>query len=319
MERDGTEKFATECVWVPAQNAHMLFRKYTGLSTAYSPLRPQGKRGPPAKPTDEAYVQIKGTKSGLLLHMHERPLTPVVSKLRERLAALPNFYRGGRAVLMLGNQPLEPADLSGITAILEEFGIIADGAVCDSDEVATAARAAGLRIVAASVAAAPRVRDDRTDPADVRKAWHEGGEAAAREASRRNNGAAKSASPGKTAGAENCYYKGNLRSGQSLSAFGSIVIVGDVNAGAELIATGDIIVWGTLRGVAHAGAEGDDKAAVYALRLEPTQLRISRSIASSPSEGSGVRGAGTPEVARIIDGKITIAAAVAARDKVRSR
>jgi septum site-determining protein MinC len=265
-------------------------------------------------------VQIKGTKSGLLLHMHERPLTPVVSKLRERLAALPNFYRGGRAVLMLGNQPLEAADLAGIIATLEEFGIIADGAVCDSDEVGDAARAAGLRIVAPSVAAAPRVRDDRTEPAHVRKAWHEGGDAAAREASRRaGNGASTAAPAGTTAALENCYYKGSLRSGQSLSAFGSIVVVGDVNAGAELIATGDIIVWGTLRGVAHAGAEGDDRAAVYALRLEPTQLRISRSIASAPADGGDARGTGQPEVARIVDGQITIAAAAMARDKARSR
>ena len=264
-------------------------------------------------------MQIKGTKSGLLLHMHERPLAPIVSKLRERLSALPNFYRGGRAVLMLGNQPLEAADLSGITAILEEFGIIADGAVCDSEEVASAARAAGLRIVAASVAAAPRIRDDRTEPADVRKAWHEGGELAAREAARRGNGVAKAPAGAKSAGAENCYYKGNLRSGQSLSAFGSIVIMGDVNAGAELIATGDIVVWGTLRGVAHAGAEGDDHAAVYALRLEPTQLRISRTIASAPAEGAAGHGAGVPEVARIIDGNITIAAAIFVRDKARSR
>jgi septum site-determining protein MinC len=252
--------------------------------------------------------------------MHERPLTPIVSKLRERLAALPNFYRGGRAVLMLGNQALEAADLAGIIAILEEFGISAEGAVCDSDEVAAAAREAGLRIVAPSVAAAPRTRDDRTEPADVRKAWHEGGEAAAREAARRSgNGAVRAAPAGRSAAAENCYYKGSLRSGQSLSAFGSIVVVGDVNAGAELIATGDIIVWGTLRGVAHAGAEGDDSAAVYALRLEPTQLRISRSIAAAPAESGGPRSAGVTEVARIIDGKIAISAAAPGRDKARSR
>jgi septum site-determining protein MinC len=249
--------------------------------------------------------------------MHERPLTPVVSKLRERLAALPNFYRGGRAVLMLGNQPLEAADLAGITAILQEFGIIADGAVCDTAEVAAAARVAGLRIVAPSVAAAPRVRDDRTEPAEIRKAWHEGGDDAARDAARqRRNGTARH-SGAQPSAAENCFYKGSLRSGQSLSAFGSIVVVGDVNAGAELIATGDIIVWGTLRGVAHAGAEGDNNAAVYALRLEPTQLRISRSIASSPAESG--RGSGIPEVARIVDGKIAITAAALSRDKAKTR
>jgi septum site-determining protein MinC len=264
-------------------------------------------------------VQIKGTKSGLLLHLHERPLGVVVARLRERLATLPNFYRGGRAVLMLGDQALEAADLHGIIATLEEFGIAADGAVCDAEEVAAAARAAGLRIVAASVAAAPRVRDDRTQPADVRQAAHEGGETAAREAARRSGNGSAHRSAGAVTGAQHCYYKGSLRSGQSLSAFGSIVVIGDVNAGAELIATGDIIVWGTLRGVAHAGAEGDEHASVYALRLEPTQLRIARAIASAPSDGGPARRPATPEVARIVEGKIAIEHALPARDKARNR
>ena len=97
-----------------------------------------------------------------------------------------------------------------------------------------------------------------------------------------------------------------------MSAFGSIVVVGDVNAGAELIATGDIIVWGTLRGVAHAGAEGDTQAAVYALRLEPTQLRISRHIAAAPADAKKGRAALAPEVARVNDGVITIESAAGA-------
>jgi septum site-determining protein MinC len=268
-------------------------------------------------------VQIKGTKSGLLLHLHERPLTPVVGKLRERLATLPNFYRGGRAVLMLGSQALEAAELAGIIATLEEFGIGTDGAVCDGEDVAEIARAAGLRIVAPSVAAAPRVRDDRTQPADVRRAAHEGGERAAQQTARRGNGGAAQSTVGSYGslqdGAQNCYYKGSLRSGQSLSAFGSIVVIGDVNAGAELVATGDIVVWGTLRGIAHAGAEGDDKAAVYALRFEPTQLRISRSIALSPAEAGACVQAAVPEVARIVEGKITIVPAIGVRDKARAR
>jgi septum site-determining protein MinC len=211
---------------------------------------------------------------------------------------------------MLGDQTVEQNELAGIIATLEEFGIATDGAVCDASEIADVARAAGLRIVAASVAAAPRVHDDRTEPAMVRKARAEHGEAAARDVAREETrGVARS---------ENCYYKGSLRSGQSLSAFGSIIIVGDVNAGAELIATGDILVWGTLRGVAHAGAEGDDQATVYALRLEPTQLRISRCIASAPSDANGSRRPSQPEVAHVVDGKIVIAQASAARDKVRS-
>ncbi|MDQ6779938.1 MAG: septum site-determining protein MinC [Candidatus Eremiobacteraeota bacterium] len=251
-------------------------------------------------------MQIKGTKSGLLLHLHERPLTAVVAKLRERLASLPNFYRGGRAVLMLGDQELTAQELDGVVATLEEFGIGADGAVCDAEAVADAARAAGLTIVAASVAAAPRVHDDRSEPAAVRKARHEGGEASVHSAE---------------SAPQNCYYQGSLRSGQSLSAFGSIIIVGDVNAGAELIATGDILVWGTLRGVAHAGAEGDAAAAVHALRLEPTQLRIGRHIAASAAEHKKQRGTPTPETARVIDGAIVIepAGAFALRPQASAR
>ncbi|PZR63821.1 MAG: septum site-determining protein MinC [Candidatus Eremiobacter antarcticus] len=262
---------------------------------------------------------MKGTKSGLLLHLHERPLVAVAAKLRERMTALPNFYRGGRAVLMLGDEPLESRELEGMIATLEEFGITADGAVCDTPEVIEAAREAGLRIVAASVAAAPRVHDDRVEPAEVRKAWHEGGEPAARAAARRlagENGATgrgiddvSSGSGGARTSAQNCYWKGTLRSGQSLSAFGSIVVIGDVNAGAELIATGDILVWGTLRGLAHAGAEGDDQSAVFALCLEATQVRIARLIASA-HEQEPQRARAVPEAARVREGRIVIEPAV---------
>ena len=234
-------------------------------------------------------MQIKGTKSGLLLHLYERPLADSVAELRSRLDATPDFYKGSRAVLMLGSSPAEPAELAAIVATLEQFGIAADGAVCDSDAVATLARSAGLRLVAASVAAAPRARDDRTGPAKA--APHKG------------HAPDGHAAPAHRDGIR--YHKGTLRSGQSINAIGTIVVVGDVNAGAELVASGDIVVWGALRGVAHAGAQGDDLAAVYALRLEPMQLRISRCIAIAPPHEKRQKHA-TPEVARIREGKIAI-------------
>jgi septum site-determining protein MinC len=239
-------------------------------------------------------VQIKGTKSGLLLHLYERPLVDVVGELRIRLGATPDFYKGSRAVLMLGALPADAAELAAIVATLEQFGIVADGAVCDSDSVASLARSAGLRLVAASVAAAPRSRDDRTAPEGPG-------------ASRRTSGGrpARGSNGRAVVEAGVHYHKGTLRSGQSISTIGSIVVLGDVNAGAELVATGDIVVWGALRGVAHAGAQGDDQAAVYALRLEPMQLRISRCIAIAPPHEKRAKRV-TPEVARIRDGKISI-------------
>jgi septum site-determining protein MinC len=249
-----------------------------------------------------AFVQIKGTKSGLLLHLYERPLIAAVAELRRRLDATPEFYKGSRAVLMLGSAEAEPAELAAIVATLEQFGIVADGAVCEGDVTASLARSAGLRLVAASVAAAPRSKDDRTDP---------GGRANGRLKSTTRSGHREDAHAESVAADGNAYHKGTVRSGQSLAAAGNLVVVGDVNAGAELTAVGDIVVWGSLRGVAHAGAQGNDFASVYALRLEPTQLRISRCIASAPPPDKRRARTVLPEIAKIRDGKIVIVAAEA--------
>lgn len=55
---------------------------------------------------------------------------------------------------------------------------------------------------------------------------------------------------------------------------GSIVVLGDVNPGAEVIAGENIAVVGNLRGVAHAGAKGNKKAIISAVKIESPQLRI---------------------------------------------
>jgi septum site-determining protein MinC len=247
-------------------------------------------------------VQIKGTKSGLLLHVYERPLAGAVAELRERLSGLPGFYKGSRAVLMLGSEPAQAPELAAIVATLEQFGIIPDGAVCEGDELAALVRSAGLRIVTASVAAAPRLRDDRTAPVKER-------DANGRTGPQYRNGRLENAGAQLPAGPEASeFHKGTLRSGQSITCRGDIVVLGDVNAGAELVAAGDIIVWGALRGMAHAGAEGDDSAAVFALRLEPMQLRISRCIATAPAkEKRRHKRTVLPEKAFIRDGRIAIA------------
>ncbi|MBC5826048.1 MAG: septum site-determining protein MinC [Candidatus Eremiobacteraeota bacterium] len=245
-------------------------------------------------------MQIKGTKSGLLLHVYERPLVDAVGELRARLSRTPDFYHGSRAVLMLGSLPAEAAELAAVVATLEQFGIVADGAVCESDDLAVLARSAGLRLVAASVAAAPRSRDDRTESNEASRT---------RSAAARGRRGAEQLEGDPRLG-DTQYFNGTVRSGQSITARGNIVVVGDVNAGAELIAAGDIVVWGSLRGVAHAGAQGDEAAAVFALRLEPMQLRISRSIAIAPPGKRKRRGV-IPEEARLRDGRIAISSAKA--------
>ena len=105
------------------------------------------------------------------------------------------------------------------------------------------------------------------------------------------------------------YLRQTLRSGQTVSHKGHLVIVGDVNPGAELMAEGDITVWGALRGIAHAGIGGNIQAEIRALKLQPIQIRIAHAIARSPDKPR-VKFASDkftgPETARLVDGKIRI-------------
>lgn len=83
---------------------------------------------------------------------------------------------------------------------------------------------------------------------------------------------------------EPLYLQTTLRSGTEIRHPGTVIIVGDLNPGSAAIATGDIVVWGRLRGTAHAGAQGNRKCRIMALKMEPTQLRIADAIARAPEK-----------------------------------
>ena len=78
------------------------------------------------------------------------------------------------------------------------------------------------------------------------------------------------------------YIHRTLRSGQSISSEGNIVIIGDVNPGAEIVAKGDITVWGILGGIAHAGSDGNNYSKIRALKLNAIQIRIGDIFARRP-------------------------------------
>lgn len=78
------------------------------------------------------------------------------------------------------------------------------------------------------------------------------------------------------------YIQRTLRSGQSITSEGNIVIIGDANPGSEIIAKGDITVWGILGGIAHAGAAGNQYAKIRALKMNAIQLRIADTFARRP-------------------------------------
>jgi septum formation inhibitor MinC len=109
---------------------------------------------------------------------------------------------------------------------------------------------------------------------------------------------------------ETLYLRQTLRSGQTIRFNGNIIIIGDVHAGSEIAAGGDIVVWGELRGVAHAGAQGNYKSEIRAMKIEALQLRIADYIARRPDRiyyhKDGAEQVISPEVARVADGEIKI-------------
>ena len=100
------------------------------------------------------------------------------------------------------------------------------------------------------------------------------------------------------------FYKGAIRSGQSIEFSGSVVIIGDVNPGGVVRAEGNIIILGTLKGMVHAGCTGMTDAFVIALNMIPTQLRIADIITRFPEEEMRVRR--PAEYAYIEDGQIYV-------------
>ena len=251
---------------------------------------------------------IRGKAGGLEILFTGRPFADAYPELLERLALAPEFYRGTRATVSFGAAP-SADDLHRLADTLSGAGIEWDGAYQLETRRAVQLAEPPPRDVALSDAARSLVADfagARADLAGRRRR----GPATPRVNGERRRVEKPTPLPVPVVAAEVrpevLYHRGTLRGGQSLANVGHIVVVGDVNPGAEIVAGGDIVVFGALRGVAHAGAQGDRTARVYALVLEPTQLRIATTIAA----GAERDGAPVPEEAFLADGeRIVIAPA----------
>jgi len=99
------------------------------------------------------------------------------------------------------------------------------------------------------------------------------------------------------------FIRKTIRSGQSISYQGNIVIIGDINSGAEIYADGNVIVLGFIKGKVSAGTNGNTKAVIAAFVLQPEILKIANVIAMSPDD---VEKPSYPELARIKDGSIIV-------------
>lgn len=109
--------------------------------------------------------------------------------------------------------------------------------------------------------------------------------------------------PTASAKGENLILGRTVRSGGRVESTGSVVVLGDVNAGAEILAADAIIVLGTLRGLAHAGAAGNENAFIWAQEIRSPQLRIGAALAQTDVDEVRAEG---PEVAHLQDGQIVV-------------
>lgn len=218
---------------------------------------------------------LKGGRDGVAIVIDEQAsIEAAVAELRAKLSEAGNFFRGAAFRLDAGRRRLTEAERDAISAIVREFGI-------------------ELR----------EPREPRENPSIGRFSAPAAGERHLSPALRLTTLGRGDEMPAEE---PTLYLRRTLRSGQRVDYQGNVVIMGDVNAGAMVTCTGDIIVLGALRGLAHAGAEGNEKAIVMAFRLEPTQLRIAHHISRAPDE-EGPRPQG-PEIARVKNDMILIEA-----------
>lgn len=96
-----------------------------------------------------------------------------------------------------------------------------------------------------------------------------------------------------------------LRSGKTIRFAGDVMVYGDVNAGAHIEADGNIVVFGSLRGLAHAGARGDQRSVIISFDLGSPQLRIADHIGfTTEAPVKPEPQAETPRLSKFSDGVV---------------
>ncbi len=205
-----------------------------------------------------------------------------MAALADRLDESAGFFRNAQVAMDVGPRPVDEGDLRQMIDVLDQHNMKLGALRTSSERTFQSALTLGVTATLESA---------------------EGMSVAA-------------ATPAATNEADGSYfvYRGYLRSGHRLRRKEHVLVIGDVNPGAEVVSDGDVYVWGRLRGVVHAGVNGDTRALVAALDLEPTQLRIAEVIAIGPDPKPDAPGRWfwkksqfkRPEVARLNDGEMFV-------------
>lgn len=193
-------------------------------------------------------VIIKSNKYGIQLMLDaELPFDQLISQIKEKFEQCEKFFQGSTVAISFSGRELSEEEQCQIIQTIIDTIDITISCIMDSDEVMEVKCRKALEKVGAINSG--QIADDY----DLMDSYANSGE----------------------------FYRGTLRSGQSLETENSIVVVGDVNPGARVVSGGNIIVLGSLKGIAYAGIYGNDKAFVVALEMDPMQIRIGNYLARS--------------------------------------
>jgi len=231
---------------------------------------------------EEMALTLKGTQQGIVLRPLSDSWDDVLQGLENALQDAEAFFRGGRLIVEMGHQELTKEKLASLRAILDRYDMELWAILSDNENTIHTARTHGLRtrLPGETIGVLPK---DTAIPAPPDAAIPSGTRI--------------------DLGEHVLVVQRTLRSGQSIKYPGHVILVGDVNPGAEIIAGGHIFVWGKMRGLAHAGALGDENALICAIELTPAQLRIAGYFGRPPE---GRRRKLVPETASVSEGVIVV-------------
>lgn len=246
-------------------------------------------------------VVIKGTREGIIIILDDQiELTELKRQLKEKLATADSFLFGAQIVLDLGRRQLEDKDIIELERMITHQQGMTLKRI--SYHLGLGQKEETSRVLQEEIT----VKKNNPQENEVQKNQDKFNYLAKQIYKREEAASTEVRTPKihQNDDEQALFVKKTIRSGQIIHNDGHILIMGDVNPGAEIVASGDIIVMGSLRGVAHAGATGNEDAIVMAFRLQPTQLRIANHITRPPDEE--VIGPSYPEIARIKDKAIII-------------
>lgn len=202
-------------------------------------------------------IMIKGNKYGIVIVMDQTtPFEELKVKLAEKLQESERFFGNGTMAVSFEGRQLKDDEKRELLDVIGESSNLNIACIIDNDEHLTQVFKKSVEKITNIVDNGNEVLEEPT--AQAPQVIEEEMES--------------SGNTGK-------FFRGTLRSGQTLESATSIVIIGDVNPGATVSAGGNVIILGSLKGTVSAGLGGDKNAFIVALDMAPVQVRIGDVIA----------------------------------------